>query len=83
MMSNRGLRSGKAYRRRLGVAKAFTMGAILGQSNEQTVDYFEHEALGKTVFRTPAGKQLAEEGRAYALEFLKRLRRELTYRDGG
>ena len=28
--------------------------------------------------RTPAGKQIAEEGRAYALEFLKRLRRELT-----
>jgi hypothetical protein len=60
-----------------GVAKAFTMGALLGQSYEETVDCFEHKALGRVVFRTPLGKQLAEEGRAYALEFLKRLRCEL------
>ncbi len=60
-----------------GVAKAFTMGAILGQSYEETIDYFEHKSLGRIVFRTPVGKQLAEEGRAYALEFLKRLGREL------
>jgi hypothetical protein len=60
-----------------GVAKAFTMGALLGQPYEETVDCFEHKALGRVVFRTPLGKQLAEEGRAYALEFLKRLRCEL------
>lgn len=60
-----------------GVAKAFTVGGMLGQSYEETADYFEYRTLGKTVFRTPTGKRLAEEGRAYALEFLKCLRREL------
>jgi uncharacterized protein len=60
-----------------GIAKAFTMGGILGQSYEETADYFEHQSLGKTVFRTPTGRRLAEEGRAYVLEFLTRLRREL------
>ncbi len=60
-----------------GVAKAFTMGAILGQSYEATADYFEYKALGKTIFRTPVARQLAEEGQTYALEFLKRLRHEL------
>jgi uncharacterized protein len=60
-----------------GVAKAFTMGALQGQTYQETIDYFENKTLGKVVFRTPAGKQLAEEGRAYALEFLRRLRSEL------
>lgn len=29
------------------------MGAILGQSYEETVDYFEYESLGRIAFRTP------------------------------
>lgn len=60
-----------------GVVKAFTMGALLGQSYEETANYFEHKSLGQVVYRTPTGKWLFEEGRAYAVEFLKRLRREL------
>ena len=61
-----------------GIAKAFTMGGVLGQSYTETADYYEHQSLGKAVFRTPVGKQIAEEGRVYALAFLERFREELT-----
>ena len=63
-----------------GVAKAFTMGAILGQTYEETVEYFEHKTLGKTVFYTPIAKRLAKEGQEYALKFLERLKQELEIR---
>ena len=59
-----------------GIAKAFTMGGLLGQTYEETVDYFERHSLS-VVFRTPAGRQLAAEGQTYAKEFLQRLRTEL------
>jgi uncharacterized protein len=60
-----------------GIAKAFTMGGIMGQTYEETADYFENQSLGKTEFRTPTGQRLSDEGRQYAIDFLGRLRREL------
>jgi hypothetical protein len=60
-----------------GIAKAFTVGGARGQSYEETADIFEHRYLEAVEFRTPAGRRLAEEGREYAREFLRRLRCEL------
>lgn len=60
-----------------GIAKAFTTGGAAGQSYEETADIFEYRYLNKVAFRTPVGKRLAEEERAYTKEFLRRLRREL------
>jgi len=59
-----------------GIAKAFTTGGSRGQLIEETVDIFEHQYLDKVEFQTPAGKRLADEGRAYAKAFLQRLRAE-------
>jgi uncharacterized protein len=60
----------------LGIAKAFTTGGARDQLLEESTDIFEHQYLDKVEFQTPTGKQLAEEGRVYAKEFLKRLRTE-------
>ena len=60
-----------------GIAKAFTVGGALGQTYEQTAEFFEHQSLAEAEFRTPAGRRMAEEGRKYALDFLARLRSEL------
>ncbi|MBI4670341.1 MAG: hypothetical protein HY741_01560 [Chloroflexi bacterium] len=59
-----------------GIAKAFTMGGVMGQTYEETIDYFERHSLHAT-FRTPTGKRLAKQGQAYAKEFLNRLQNEL------
>lgn len=59
-----------------GIAKAFTTGGAKGQSFEETAEFLD-QYLDKIVFQTPVGKRLAEEGRAYVKEFLKRLRSEL------
>jgi uncharacterized protein len=59
-----------------GIAKAFTTGGARGQSYEETVDIFENRYLDTVAFRTPMGKQIAEERRAYTKEFLRRLRSE-------
>jgi uncharacterized protein len=58
-----------------GIAKAFTTGGAKGQSFEETAEILER-FLNKVVFQTPVGKRLAEEGRAYVKEFLRRLRKE-------
>jgi len=60
-----------------GIAKAFTKGGAEGQSYEQTADIFEHQFLAVVEFRTPVGKQIATEKRAYTKDFFDRLRREL------
>jgi hypothetical protein len=59
-----------------GIAKAFTVGGARGQTYEQTVDIFEGN-LDHVVFRTPGGKRLSETRKAYAKEFLRKLRDEL------
>ena len=59
-----------------GIAKAFTTGGAQGQLIEESADIFEHQYLDKVEFQTPTGKRLAEEGREFAKEFLKRLRKE-------
>jgi uncharacterized protein len=59
-----------------GIAKAFTTGGANGQSLEETASIFENQYLNKAVFQTPIGKQLAEERKGYAKEFLARLRNE-------
>jgi uncharacterized protein len=59
-----------------GIAKAFTTGGARGQLIEESADIFEHQYLDKVEFQTPTGKRLAQEGRGYAKEFLKRLRTE-------
>jgi uncharacterized protein len=58
-----------------GIAKAFTTGGAKGQSFEETAEILER-FLNKVVFQTPVGKRLAEDGRAYVKEFLRRLRKE-------
>jgi HD superfamily phosphodiesterase len=59
-----------------GIAKAFTTGGAQGQLIEESADIFEHQYLDKVEFETPVGKRIAQEGRRYAKEFLKRLRME-------
>jgi len=59
-----------------GIAKAFMMGGVRGQSYEETAEIYEQQYLDPVEFRTPVGQRLAEEGRAYAKAFLERLRRE-------
>jgi hypothetical protein len=59
-----------------GIAKAFTVGGARGQTYEQTAEIFEGN-LDRAVFRTPAGKRLSEHRKAYAKDFLQRLRKEL------
>ena len=61
-----------------GIAKAFTKGGAEGQSYEVTADIFEQQFLDRVVFKTPEGKRVAAEGRAYAKAFLRRLRSELA-----
>jgi|GEM_PF-1761611 len=60
-----------------GIAKAFTKGGAEGQSYEETADIFEHQFLDVIEFRTPVGKQIASEKRAYTKDFFARLRAEL------
>ena len=60
-----------------GIAKAFTKGGAEGQTYEQTADIFEHQFLDVVEFKTPVGKQIASEKRAFTKEFLARLRAEL------
>jgi uncharacterized protein len=59
-----------------GIAKAFTTGGARGQCYEDTADIYEKRYLDRVHFRTPVGRRLADEGRAYARAFLERLRRE-------
>lgn len=59
-----------------GIAKAFTVGGARGQTYEQTADILEGN-LDRVVFRTPAGKRLSKSRKAYAKEFLRKLRDEL------
>jgi len=59
----------------LGIAKAFTVGGARGQTYEETSGIFSHN-LDKVEFYTPVGRRLADAGRAYAKEFLARLREE-------
>jgi hypothetical protein len=59
-----------------GVAKAFTRGGADGQSYEETLAIFERN-LRRVRFRTPRGRELAEEGLRYGEEFIARLRQEL------
>ena len=59
-----------------GIAKTFTVGGARGQTYEETVGYFERNCLDSIRFRTPAGRDMAEEGREYARRFLARLKRE-------
>jgi uncharacterized protein len=59
-----------------GIAKAFTKGGAEAQSYEETLAIFERN-LDRVEFRTPCGRELADEGRAYARSFIKRLRLEL------
>jgi uncharacterized protein len=59
-----------------GVAKAFTTGGARGQTYEETASIFERR-LAQATFHTPRGLDLAEEGRAYAAAFLRRLEAEL------
>jgi len=61
----------------LGIAKAFTTGGSRGQRYHETVKIFETGVLDRVTFRTPAGRTLAEEGRAYVKAFLRRLEVEL------
>ncbi len=42
----------------------------------------EYRYLDKVTFRTPAGRQMANERRAYTKGFLKQLRQELAAIDG-
>jgi uncharacterized protein len=60
-----------------GIAKAFTMGGVLGQKYEETADYYEFKTLGEAEFQTPTVRRMFKEGHKYALEFLRRLRKEL------
>jgi uncharacterized protein len=60
----------------LGIAKAFTTGGVRGQLIEESAYIFEYQYLNKVEFQTPTGKRLAEEGRVYTKNFLKRLRTE-------
>jgi hypothetical protein len=57
-----------------GVAKAFTKGGAEGQTYEETLATFERNLAG-VEFRTPRGRQLAADGRAYAHSFIARLPR--------
>ncbi len=59
-----------------GIAKAFSVGGARGQTYKQSVDIFEGN-LDRVVFRTPAGKRLSKIRKAYAKEFLRKLRDEL------
>jgi hypothetical protein len=61
----------------LGIAKAFTTGGARGQHYLETADIFENEYLDRVVFRTPAGRALADRERPYAKAFLRKLRDEL------
>lgn len=60
-----------------GIAKAFTTGGARGQSLRESTDIFEYNNLDTTVFYTPAGQRMAEEGISYGKAFLTRLRSEL------
>ncbi len=60
----------------LGIAKAFTVGGTRGQSYEQTLEVFERN-LDRVLFRTPAGKRSSEKRKAYAKDFIRKLREEL------
>ena len=59
-----------------GVAKAFTAGGARGQTLEETARIYATRYLDKITFRTPVARQLAEEGKRYAREFLERLEKE-------
>jgi HD superfamily phosphodiesterase len=59
-----------------GVAKAFLVGGARGQTFEQTVKIFK-DNLNRIVFKTPTGKRLYEKRKAYAREYLQKLRAEL------
>ena len=59
----------------LGIAKAFTVGGARGQTYEQTADIFESN-LDRIVFRTPTGKRLYKTRKAYARDFLQKLKEE-------
>ncbi len=60
-----------------GIAKAFTTGGARGQAIEESAAIFERQYLDQVEFQTPTGQRLAEEGRAYAKSFLRRLSWEL------
>jgi hypothetical protein len=60
-----------------GIAKAFTTGGARGQHYRETMKIFETGVLDRVTFRTPTGQRWAEEGRAYAKAFLRRLEVEL------
>jgi HD superfamily phosphodiesterase len=60
-----------------GIAKAFTKGGAEGQSYEETADIFERQFLDAVEFKTPEGRRMAAEKRAYTKDFLARLRAEL------
>ena len=60
----------------LGIAKAFLVGGARGQTYEQTIDIYEGY-LDRVVFRTPTGRRLYEPRKAFAREFLQKLKKEL------
>lgn len=59
-----------------GIAKAFTTGGARGQTYEQTAEIFEAN-LDRIVFRTLTGKRISESRKAYAKDFLRKLKDEL------